>query len=81
MLKWNEIADRFFSIYSEKKQSEIVKLFKTTQPSLSHWKTYKEKIPIRVLEQIVDTEDLNWDWLLEGREPKHRESPPERLKG
>ncbi len=73
MLNWNEIADRFFSLYPEKKQSEIVSQFHVKQQSVSSWKTYKEKVPLRVLEQVVDMENLTWDWLLSGREPKHHQ--------
>ena len=74
MLNWDEIADRFFSLYSGKKQSEIMELFQAKQVSVSRWKNHIEKVPMRVLEQAVDAENLTWDWLLTGRGQKH---PPE----
>ena len=72
MVNWNEIADRFFSLYSEKKQSELIRLFHSTQAQVSKWKSYREKIPFKILEQAVDSENVTWDWLLEGHEPRYR---------
>lgn len=72
MLNWNEIADRFFSLYPERQQSEIAKQFQVKQVSVSRWKNHIEKVPMRVLEQVIDSEGVTWDWLFEGVEPKYR---------
>jgi hypothetical protein len=72
MVNWNEIADRFFSFYSGKPQSALIQLFQTTQAQVSKWKSYREKIPFKVLEKFVEGEGVTWDWILEGCEPKYR---------
>jgi hypothetical protein len=73
MLNWNEIADRFFSCHAGKNTAELLELFGTNKFSLSKWKSYDEKVPMKHLDKTVETEGVTWDWLLEGRGPKHRE--------
>ena len=93
MLDWDAIADRFFSMYAGEPQAEIMRRYGTTRAQVSRWKTHGEKIPLRVLEKLVELEGVTWDWILAGRGPKHwrpaapvdkpepRPCRPERKKG
>lgn len=72
MLDWDAIADRFFSVYADKPQSEIVRLYNTTSAQVSRWKAHTEKMPLKVLARLVDLEGVSWDWILAGIDPMRR---------
>lgn len=64
---------RFSSCYPELKLVDLARLLGVTPQILDHWKTTRRPIPWRTLKKLVDEQDLSWDWLLEGKEPKHRQ--------
>lgn len=42
-----------------------------TPKLLDHWKSGRAPIPWKKLKTLVHEQDLRWDWLLDGKEPKH----------
>lgn len=74
-LDWNEIADRFFSVYADKPQAEIVRQYETTRAQVSRWNARKEKLPLKVLAKLVSLENVTWDWIMAGVGPMKRRQP------
>lgn len=73
MLEKINIYIRFSSCYHVKKPSELANMLGVERQVVNHWKSGASPVPWRRLKQLVDEQGLTWDWLLEGREPKHRE--------
>ena len=72
MLDYKEITNRIFDICGTKNQTVVGKRMGVSQNLVSMWVSGERKPTLKGLEKLVDDENLNWDWLLEGREPKYR---------
>ncbi len=59
----------------DKKQAALMHLFNVTQSTISNWRTCRKMVPWEKLKYLVEKEQITWDWLLEGREPKYRQPP------
>lgn len=66
------INQRFLSFFADKSQADLMELFSVTQSAVSSWHTNRKQVPWEKLKYLVDLENITWDWLLEGREPKYR---------
>ena len=65
------IYNRFASCYSTDKPTELARLLGLKQPTVQEWKSGKNAIPWQRLKKVVYEHGLSWDWLIEGKEPKH----------
>ncbi len=43
-----------------------------TPKLIDHWKSGRAPIPWKKLKALVHEQNLRWDWLIEGKEPKHQ---------
>lgn len=66
-----EIYFRFASCYGVKRPVELARILVLSQQTVQAWKTGKNPLPWARKKRLVDAMGLSWDWLIEGREPKH----------
>lgn len=77
-----EIAERYFSLFAVKNQTELADLLGITPSAVSDWKNGRRAVPWEKLAQVIEETGVTWDWLLAGRgEPPvhgelHKESNP-----
>ncbi len=67
-----EISCRFLSLFANMSQSAIAKEIGVTQGAVSAWKLDRKPVPWEKLQYATQHKNVTWEWLLEGREPKHR---------
>ena len=72
MFNIKEISTRFFSCFPGKSQREIADLFEISRSTVSQWAIGVRRIPWDKLKKLVDSQQISWDWLLEGQDPKTR---------
>ncbi len=72
MLDRQEIFNRFASCYAAPKLVELARMLGVTPKLIDHWKSGRAPIPWKKLKTLVHEQDLRWDWLIEGKEPKHQ---------
>ncbi len=72
------IYKRFSSCYPTDKPTELARLLGLKQPTVQEWKSGKNAIPWQRLKKVVYEHGLSWDWLIEGREPKHQRRTAEK---
>lgn len=63
---------RFFSCFPDMNQQELAKHLKVKQPTVSQWQTGLKPASWNKLRFLVDSQDISWDWLLDGIKPKFR---------
>ncbi len=68
------INRRFFTLVKGKKNSDIAAEFDVFPSTISEWKHRKNRVPWKKLQQAVQKYNVRWDWLLDGIEPKYRDS-------
>ena len=64
------ISSRFFSCFADKSRRNMATLFKVTKGSVTGWAN-KGTVPWSKLKYLSDSQAISWDWLIEGKEPKH----------
>ena len=72
MIDKKQVYERFADCYSASKPADLVKALNLKSSTISNWKTGKKRIPWTRLKNAVDEFNVNWDWLLEGKQPKMR---------
>lgn len=72
MSQWHEINSRFLAFFPGKSQVQIAELYGISQPTVSEWVSGRAQVPWEKLKDLVDTQKVCWNWLLEGLEPKYR---------
>jgi hypothetical protein len=72
MFDKDAIAERFFSCFPEKSITDIAKFFGVAWPTVRQWKLGIRPVPLLRVKQVADTQGITLDWLLIGKEPKHR---------
>ena len=72
MFNTKEINTRFLSCFPGKKRYELATLFGVSRSFVSQWVIGAKQVPWDTLKQLVDAEQISWNWLLEGIEPKFR---------
>lgn len=60
---------RFFSCYPGKSRRELAILFGVGKSAVIEWAN-KGTVPWSKLKFLSDSQAINWDWILEGLEPK-----------
>ncbi|MCD7897335.1 MAG: helix-turn-helix transcriptional regulator [Planctomycetaceae bacterium] len=65
---------RFLKLFAEMKYCEIAAELGVTSSTVSEWRTNKSRVPWKRLEYAVERFNVRWDWLIDGIEPKYRES-------
>ncbi len=75
--KTDEINSRFLSLFDGLKQTEIAAKLGVTSAAVSEWKYNLDKVPWEKLAYAVDKFSVRWDWLIDGSEPKYRDSDNE----
>ncbi len=68
------INHRFLTLFSGLKYTEIAAELGVTSSSVSEWKRNKRRVSWKRLEYAVDKFNVRWDWLIDGIEPKYRDS-------
>lgn len=63
------INQRFLSLFPNKTQKELAEYCKVSQPAVSGWRTYDRQVPWDKLKQVVDSQYISWEWLLESIPP------------
>ena len=61
------INQRFLSFFHGKNQNEIMEILGVSQSAVSSWQVFRKQVPWKKLKWLVDTENVSWDWLIEGR--------------
>lgn len=69
------INQRFLSFFEGKTHKEIAKLLEVGPSAVSSWQVNRKQVPWKKLKWLVDTHDVSWDWLIEGRGQLKRENP------
>lgn len=77
MLDRRDINTRFFECFPEDTRYALAKIFGVHTSLTYRWKNGEVPVPWHCLKWLVDAHRLSWDWLIDGKEPKHRK----RLKG
>ena len=72
MFNRREIFKRVATCYPGK-LIELAQKMQVAPQVVDHWKTGRTPIPWVKLKDLVDEQGLSWDWLIEGKEPKHRD--------
>ena len=65
------IYTRFAECYSAD-YLELAALLGVVRQTTHNWKVGRDPIPWERLKVAIDEQDIRWDWLIEGREPKRR---------
>lgn len=68
------IYERFASCYSEDKPARLARIFGVKPSTVYRWESGEKMVPRARLKKLVDDQKLSWDWLLEGKPPKHHSS-------
>jgi hypothetical protein len=66
------INRRYFSCFSGLTPLELSKKLDLSHPTVYQWVAGVRQVPWNRLKDLVDAERISWDWLLEGKSPKHR---------
>ena len=66
-----EIYDRFAECYLAT-YAELAAILGIARQTAHNWKVGRYPLPWTRLKTLVDDQCLSWDWLLEGKGPKHR---------
>ncbi|MCD7909116.1 MAG: helix-turn-helix domain containing protein, partial [Clostridium sp.] len=66
------IYERFASSYGATHSSQLAKIHNVARQTANSWKQRLNPIPWEYLKLLVDEQGLSWDWLIDGKEPKHR---------
>lgn len=72
MLDKEGIYQRFIDCYPVKGITELAAQFGIKYQTIHGWKQGKYPVPWPRLKELVDAQGLSWDWLIDGKEPKHR---------
>ncbi len=70
------IYRRFLESHSTETPVQLAKKLGLSHSSVFRWRSGEMPIPWKWLRILVDEQDLCWDWLIEGKEPKHRRRAP-----
>ncbi len=65
---------RFLKLFKGMKIGEIAAELGITGSVVSEWRHGKSQVPWKRLEYAVDKFNVRWDWLIDGVEPKYRDS-------
>ena len=65
------IYERFASCHSFERPTELAEILGVTRQIVNHWKSGFRPIPWHRLRTLVDEQGISWDWLIEGKRPKH----------
>ncbi len=68
------INHRFLSMFKGMKYNDIATELDVTPSVVSEWKQRKSQVPWKRLEYAVEKFNVRWDWLIDGIEPKYRDS-------
>ncbi|MCC8109447.1 MAG: hypothetical protein LIQ30_10495 [Planctomycetes bacterium] len=68
------INHRFLSLFKGMKYSDIAAELGVTSSMVSEWKHRKSQVSWKKLDYVVQRYNVRWDWLIDGIEPKYRES-------
>ena len=71
MLDRQGIYQRFNACYGTETPYELAKKLKLNHAIVYQWQKGERPIPWPKLKTLVNEQELSWDWLIEGREPKH----------
>ena len=66
-------------MHSPMNQLELARKYNVSPPNVNDWKSGKRPIPLEKIFSAAEEFGVTLDWLLEGREPKFRESKPEKF--
>lgn len=66
------VYQRFDECHGTKTPYELAMKLGRNHADVYHWKEGKRPIPWDKLKNLVDEQNLSWDWLVDGKEPKHR---------
>ncbi len=72
LLNFKEINERFLSLFDNLSRAELATLFAVSLTAISNWHTGRKKVPWDKLAYAVQSKNVTWDWLLDGRDPKYR---------
>ncbi len=65
---------RFLTLFTGLKACDIAAELGVTSSSVSEWRLNKRRVSWKRLEYAVDKFNVRWDWLIDGLEPKYRDS-------
>ncbi len=65
------IYTRFMERHSTKTPIQLAKKLDLSHSSVFRWRSGEMPIPWKWLKALIDKQGLSWDWLIEGKEPKH----------
>lgn len=66
------ICLRFFECYAPKTPYELAIKLGVHPPLVYRWQDGDAPVPWCWLKKLVDEQRLSWDWLVDGKDPKHR---------
>lgn len=66
------IYKRFASCYEAETPLELAKTLTVKHPTVYQWRSGVRLVPWKRMKSLIDDQNICWDWLLEGKEPKHR---------
>lgn len=67
------IYARFADCHGVVRSAQLANIHNVTRQTANSWKHGRNPIPWEYLKNLVDGQGLSWDWLIEGKEPKHRD--------
>ncbi len=65
---------RFLKLFKGMKYFEIAAELGVTSSTISEWRLKKCQVPWKRLEYAIEKFNVRWDWLIDGIEPKYRDS-------
>lgn len=72
MLDKEGIYKRYIEDYAIPGITELAAYLGIKYQTIHGWKKGKYPIPWSRLKKLIDEKGLCWDWLIDGKEPKHR---------
>lgn len=72
------IYERFAMCYDAASPVQLAKTIGINHASAFRWRSGAKPVPWKRLKQLVNEQNISWDWLIEGREPKHFPEPSNR---
>ncbi|MCC8165121.1 MAG: helix-turn-helix domain-containing protein [Planctomycetes bacterium] len=72
MIDREGINKRYLSCFPGVKPIDLANMLGVKYPTVYQWITNKRKVPWDKLNDLTSTQGISWDWLLEGRKPKHK---------
>ncbi len=80
MLDYKAIYGRYESCLNAKSSGDLAHILSIARQTTNDWKNGKSKVPWWRLKELVDSQGISWDWLIDGKGEKYHTGSKRRSK-